>query len=209
MLNRNKKEIELLNKLEKEILTPITYIQGYTSILKNSFDLPKKAIENLEKIERSAERIITTTQSLLLAYEIENLNNKNKLESVPALATTYDALKKFIRLAKTRKIDFSFSGQNTSNIATNKKFFVQALSILSQEILLSLEKGNIDVLVKKEGSDILVFFKIVFDQKNQTKISDTPGYSLAELFLKKSKNKISFKKNENSQTIIIRLNIVG
>lgn len=208
MINKNKKEILLLNKLEKEILTPITYIQGYTALLKNSFDLPKKAIENLEKIERSSERIITSTQSLLLAYEIENLNHKNKLEPVPVLATSYDALKKFIRLAKSRKIDFSFYGQNTASVATDKKFFIQALSILSQEILLALEKGDIDVLVKKEGSDMLVIFKIVFNQKKHTNISETPGYSLAELFLKKSKNKISFKKNENIQIITIRLNIV-
>lgn len=205
MINRNKKEIKLLTKLEKEILTPVTFIQGYSAILKNTNDLPKTAIDNINKIERSSERILTTVQSLLLAYEIESKNEKIKLEKVPVLATTYEALSKFIRLAKTRKINFTFSGQSTANVATNKKFFIQALSILSQEILLALQKGNIDVLVKKEGGDVLVIFKVVFDQKNQIKISETPGYELAELFLKKSKNKISFSKKDSLQTITMRL----
>lgn len=205
MIRKNKKEIDLLNRLEKDILTPVTFIQGYSAILKNSGELSKEAIQNINKIERSSERILITTQSLLLAYEIESKNQKIKLESVPVMTTTYEALGKFIRLAKTRKIDFSLTGQNTSNVITNKKFFVQALSILSQEILLGLEKGNIDTLIKKEGGDIVVTFKVVFDQKNQNKISETPGYNLAELFLKKSKNKITFSKKENIQTISIRL----
>lgn len=205
MINRNKKEINLLIKLEREILTPVTFIQGYSAILKNTNELSKTAIDNINKIERSSERIMTTVQSLLMAFEIENKKEKIKLEKVPVLATTYEALSKFIRLAKTRKIDFTFSGQSTANVATNKKFFIQALSILSQEILLALQKGNIDVLVKKEGGDVLVIFKVVFDQKNQIKISETPGYELAELFLKKSKNKVSFNKKDNLQTITIRL----
>lgn len=205
MIKKYKKEIDLLNKLEKDVLTPVTFIQGYSAMLKNSNDLSKDAIQSINKIERSAERILVTTESLLLAYEIESKNQKIKLESVPVLTTTYEALGKFIRLAKTRKIDFSLTGQNTSNVITNKKFFVQALSILSQEILLGLEKGNIDVLIKKEGGEIVIIFKTVFDQKNQNKISETPGYELAELFLKKSKNKISFSKKENIQTISIRL----
>ena len=205
MIRKNKKEIELLNKLEKEILTPVTFIQGYSAILKNSSSLQNTDIQNINKIERSAERIMTTVQSLLLAFEIENKKQKVKLESMPVTTTTYDALGKFIRLAKTRKINFTLSGQSTSNVITNKKFFIHALSSLTQEILLSLEKGNIDVFIKKEGGDILIIFKVVFDQKNQTKISEKPGYELAELFIKKSKNKISFNKKDNLQTITIRL----
>lgn len=207
MLRKNKKEIELLNKLEKEILTPVTYIQGYSAILKNSSDISNNAIQNIDKIDRSAERIITSVQSLLLAYEIESKNKKVKLEAVSVLNTTYEALAKFIRLAKTRKIHFYFSGQNTSKVITNKKFFVQALSILTQEILLGLEKGNIDVSVVKEGGDILVRFTVVFDQKNKVDMSETPGFDLAKLFLTKSKNKITFSKKDNIQKITIRLNI--
>ena len=207
MLRKNKKEIELLNKLEKEILTPVTYIQGYSAILKNSSDVSNSAIQSIDKIDRSAERIITSVQSLLLAYEIQVNNKKVKLEAVSVLNTTYEALAKFIRLAKTRKINFYFSGQNTSKVITNKKFFVQALSILTQEILLGLEKGNIDVSVVKEGGDILVKFTIVFDQKNKVDLSETPGFDLAKLFLTKSKNKITFSKKDNIQKITIRLNI--
>lgn len=207
MIRKNSKEIKLLNQLEKEILTPITFIQGYSAILKNSFDFPKSAIQNIEKIDRASERVLTTVQSLLLAYEIENAKSKIKLESVPLLNTTYESLAKFIRLAKTRKIDFTFSGQNTSKVITNKKFFIHAISSLSQEILLALEKGNIDVNIKKEGSDMLVIFKVVFDQKNQINISETPGFELATLFLKKSKNKISYIKKQNLQTITIRLSV--
>jgi signal transduction histidine kinase len=207
MFNKNKKQIQLLNKLEKEILNPITFIQGYASILKNSFDLPSSAMHNVEKIDRASERIITTIQSLLLAYEIENSKNKVKLESVPVLNVTYENIAKFIRLAKTRKIDFTFSGQSTAKVVTNKKFFIQALQILSQEILLALEKGNIDLNIKKEGGDILLIFKVVFDQKNQINISETPGFELATLFLKKSKNRISFNKKGDIQKITIRLDI--
>jgi signal transduction histidine kinase len=207
MLNKNKKEIQLLNKLEKEILTPITFIQGYTAITKNSFELPKKVVENLNKIDRASERVLTSVQALLLAYEIENTKQKTKLEAVAVLNTSYEVLSKFIRIAKTRKIDFHFSGQTTSKVVTNKKFFIHALSILSQEILLSLDKGNIDFLVKKEGGDILLVFKVVFDQKNQINISETPGYQLAKLFLSKSTNKISFTKKEHIQFVTIRLNI--
>jgi signal transduction histidine kinase len=207
MINRNKKEIKLLSKLEKEILTPITFIQGYSAILKSSNELSKSAIDNVNKIERSSERVLNTVQALLMAFEIESKKEKVKLEAIPVLSVTYDVLSKFIRLAKTRKIDFTFSGQSTSNVVTNKKFFIQALSSLSQEILLALQKGNVDTLIKKEGGDILVIFKVVFDQKNQIKISETPGYELAELFLNKSKNKLIFSKKDNLQTITIRLNI--
>jgi len=205
MFRKNKKEIKLLNRLEKEILNPVNFIQGYSAILKNSFDLPNSAIQNIDKIDRSAERILTTVQSLLLAYEIENLNKKLKLEAVPVLNTTYENIAKFIRLAKTRRIDFTFSGQSTAKVLTNKKFFVHAVSILSQEILLALEKGNVDLSIKKEGCDILVSFTVVFDQKNQINLSDTPGYELANLFLKKSKNKIYFYKKGHIQSIKIRL----
>lgn len=207
MINKNKKELKLLSQLEKEILTPITFIQGYSAILKNTLEIPKSAINNIEKIDRASERVLTTVQSLLLAYEIENSKSKIKLEAVPLLNTTYESVAKFIRLAKTRKIDFTLSGQNTNKVITNKKFLVQALSILSQEILLALEKGNIDLNIKKEGSDMLVIFKVVFDQKNQINISETPGFGLASLFLKKSKNKISFYKKQNLQVVNIRLSI--
>lgn len=207
MINKNKKQIQLLNKLEKEILNPITFIQGYAAILKNSFEFPNSALQNIEKIERLSERVLTTVQSLLLAYEIENIKNKTKLEPVAVLNTTYESLVKFIRLAKTRKIDFSFSGQSTSKVITNKKFFVQAVSVLTQEILLALEKGNIDLLVSKQGGDMMITFTVVFNQKNKIDLSETPGYELAKLFLTKSKNKISFTKKDNIQKITVRLNI--
>lgn len=205
MLRKNNKEIKLLNRLEKEILSPVNFIQGYSAILKNSFDLPSNVVKNIDKIDRSAERILTTVQSLLLAYEIENSNKKVKLEEVSVLNTLYENLAKFIRLAKTRKIDFELSGQSTAKVLTNKKFFVYAISSLSQEILLALEKGNIEVSVKKEGSDVVVNFKVVFDQKNEINLSETPGFDLATLFLKKAKNKISFSKRGSVQSISIRL----
>ncbi|MEY2702086.1 MAG: hypothetical protein RLY43_719 [Bacteroidota bacterium] len=205
MFNKNKKEIKLLNRLEKEILNPVNFIQGYSAILKNSFELPKSVVQNIDKIDRSAERILTTVQSLLLAYEIENSSKKVKLESVSVINTTYEVLSKFIRLAKTRKIDFTLTGQSTAKVLTNKKFFSHALASISQEILLALENGNVDVVVKKEGSDILVIFKVVFDQKNQIDLSETPGFDLAKLFLNKSKNKISFNKKAHIQTLTLRL----
>lgn len=207
MFKKNSKNLDLLVKLEKNILNPITFIQGYVSILKNDKDLSSQALENINRIERSAERVMVTTQSLLLAHEIQEKKQKIKLEAVSLLSSVHEALEKYIRLAKIRKINFSLEGQNTNKVITNKKYFNQAISILAQEILLSLEKGTVDVLVKKEGSDMLVVFTVIFNQKNQNNISDTPGYDLAELFLKQSHNKISFNKKDNVQKISIRLNI--
>ncbi len=207
MLKRNKKEIQLLSKLEKEILTPITFIQGYAAILKNSFDLPESAIKNINKIDHSSERVLSAVQFLLMSFEVENDKKKIKLENIPVLSVTYESVAKFIRLAKTRKIDFSFSGQSTAKVITNKKLFVQAISAISQEILLALNKGNVSLDVEKEGGDIVLVFKIVFAQKDKTNLSETPGYEMAKLFLTKSKNKIAFSKKDDLQKISIRLNI--
>ncbi len=209
MLSKNKKEIELLNKLEKEILTPITFIQGYSALLKNSFELPNEAVSNINKIDKASERVLSSVQFILLDYEIKNSKQKTNLEEIPVLSTVYEVISKFIRLAKTRKINFTFSGQNTSKVFTNKKFFTQSISVLSQEILLALEKGNVDVLIKKEGGDILIIYKVVFDQKKHIDLSKTPGFLLANTMLNKSKNKITFTKRDSLQTISLRLNIVG
>jgi signal transduction histidine kinase len=207
MLKKKSNNLDLLSKLEKNILTPITFIQGYVSILKNDKELSEQVIDKVNRIERSAERVMTTTQALLTAFQIENKKQKFKLESIPLLSTVHESIDKYIRLAKIRKIKFILEGQNTSNVITNKKCFVQALSILSQEILLALEKGTVDVLIKREGSDMCVNFTIIFNQQNQIKISETPGYELAELFLNKSKNKLTFSKKDNIQKITIRLGI--
>lgn len=207
MFKKNKKEIDLLNKLEKNVLTPVTFIQGYSAILKNNKNLSSDILEQINRIDLASGRILNTVQSLLMIYELELNKKKIKLESVKLLSVTYSALEKYIRLAKSRKIKFDFEGQNTNSVISNKKFLIQALSVLSEEIFLILEKGNISVLVKKEGSDMTINFEIVFVNDTKVKISETSGYELAKKLLNLSKNKISFDKKGNIQKINIRLNI--
>ncbi len=205
MFNKKTTEIKFLEKLEKDILTPITFIQGYVGILKNDKDLSKNSVNKVSRIEKSAERILLTTQSLLMIYNLNQDNKKIKLESMPLLSNIHESVDKYIRIANNRKINFSLECQNTNKVITNKKYFNYIISILSQEILIALEKGSINLIIKKEGSDMLVIFETVFNQDNQINLSHTTGYELAQLFLKKVNNKISHTKKDNVQKISIRL----
>lgn len=54
---------------------------------------------------------------------------------------------------------------------------------------------------------MLVCVKVVFANDNKIKLSDTPGYELANILLSNSKNKISFSKNNETQNITLRFSI--
>lgn len=149
MFKKNKKEIDLLSKLEKNVLNPVTYIQGYSSIIKNNKNLPSELLEKINKIDTASNRILTTIQSYFIIYDLESKKNKVKLESVKLLSAVHASLDKYIRLAKSKRINFYFEGQNTNEVISNKKYLSQALVVLMEEIFLILEKGNISVLVKR------------------------------------------------------------
>lgn len=208
MIFKKKKEIELLQKLEKNIINPVNVIQGYSSLLKNNKDLSKDVLDKINKIDSSSSRILNTIQSLLMLYEFDSKKTKINLEAIKLLSLSYSVLEKYIRIANVKKIKFDFEGQNTNTILSNKKILNHAISVICEEIFLILEKGNIEALIKKEGSDLLLIFNVYFGNISKVNLSDTPGYELAESLIYKTKGKVSFYKKDNLQRVTFRFGII-
>lgn len=204
IFNKKNKEIDFLNKLEKNILNPLTYIQGYSSVLKNNKNLENDVLDYVNKIELYANRIFTTTQSFLYLFELQSLKTKIKIESVNLLNIVQPIFEKYERVFKKTKIKINFELQNNFNIVSNRKYLHQVINVLFEEVFLIMEKGTVDVLLRKQGSDMVFELKIYTVDDSKIKLNQTPGYELSEYVLKNIKGRINFKKEDKMQKIELR-----
>lgn len=103
----NQKKNDFLQRMSHEIRTPLNAIIGLSYLSKESETMPTKVYENLDKIEQSAQFLLSFVNDILSLSQLEAGKIALEYESVDAAAYLEELVQKAGKQAEAKQIHFS------------------------------------------------------------------------------------------------------
>ena len=162
----NHKKNDFLSRMSHEIRTPLNAIIGLSYLSRENETVPVKMHENLDKIEQSAQFLLSFVNDILSLSDLES--GKIALESdiVESEVFFLDLEERIHRLADAKQINFTFS-----ILSEMKKYYVFDSRKLRKAIMYVVESalkatpvgGTITLetkVLKEEGENVTLQFQI-------------------------------------------------
>ena len=155
-LSQASQRLDLISVVSQYFRTPLTLMQGYTSMMDVFGPLNEQQVSYLEKIKKSIEQLNTTVEDILDFNRVASADGL-RISSFDAVKLVEDVTSNLQFLADHRQIDLEFilPPQSKINLNADKALVQQALNnLIDNSIKFNRANGKVIVVVSDEGNQI-------------------------------------------------------
>ena len=152
----SKAKSAFLSNMSHDIRTPMNAIIGYTTLIKKEPNLPKNAIEYLDKIEASNKHLLALINDVLDMSRIESGKMELDLAKANIVKTMGEVRDLFSTQMETKGIKYTVSADNVTNkivMCDTNRLNRVLLNLISNSFKFTPEGGAVTVTLNQTGAD--------------------------------------------------------
>ncbi|MBR5127306.1 MAG: response regulator [Roseburia sp.] len=152
----NQKKNDFLSRMSHEIRTPLNAIIGLSYLSRENETLPAKIDENLDKIEQSAQFLLSFVNDILSLSDLESGKIALETDVVESEAFLGEIKERSLRLTDAKQLHFEFSVLNELEkyyIFDNRKLRKAIMYVVDSAVKSTPSQGTISVETKVLSED--------------------------------------------------------
>ncbi len=152
----SKAKTAFLSNMSHDIRTPMNAIIGYTTLIKKEPNLPKTAIEYLDKIEASNKHLLALINDVLDMSRIESGKMELDIAKANIVKTMGEVRDLFSTQMETKGIKYTVNADNVTNkivMCDTNRLNRVLLNLISNSFKFTPEGGAVTVTLNQTGAD--------------------------------------------------------
>lgn len=145
---------DFVSMASHELRTPLTAIRGYADLIAGSGRLSDQDMENIKKIEVSAEQLNTLVEDILDVSRLEQGRMKFEFTDVDVNQAVQEVFGVLKPMADQKKLSYVFEKGDVGTLKLDPDRFKQVITNLVGNAIKYTKQGEVKVMTKKEGDRI-------------------------------------------------------